>query len=114
MFKRKGGRGVKGFLNNVKKTALFLHGGFPKEPKYQNSEFFGHLLTISTIGFWYWGFYKGKLAKNEQKIRDLLKFAQNSPENDIQVKQESKTPFLGIFGNKSPIFCTRKRPFSVI
>ena len=27
MFKRKGG--VKGFLNNVKKTALFLHGGFP-------------------------------------------------------------------------------------
>ena len=29
MFKRKGG-GVKGFLNNVKKTALFLHGGFPE------------------------------------------------------------------------------------
>ena len=28
MFKRKGGGG-KGFLNNVKKTALFLHGGFP-------------------------------------------------------------------------------------
>ena len=28
MFKRKGG-GIKGFLNNVKKTALFLHGGFP-------------------------------------------------------------------------------------
>ena len=27
MFKR---MGVKGFLNNVKKTALFLHGGFPK------------------------------------------------------------------------------------
>ena len=24
------GRGVKGFLNNVKKTALFLHDGFPK------------------------------------------------------------------------------------
>ena len=24
------GGGVKGFLNNVKKTALFLHGGFPK------------------------------------------------------------------------------------
>ena len=24
--------GVKGFLNNVKKTALFLHGGFPKAP----------------------------------------------------------------------------------
>ena len=29
MFKRKGGGGVKGFLNNVKKTALFLSGGFP-------------------------------------------------------------------------------------
>ena len=29
MFKRKGGGGVKGFLNNVKKTALFLHGIFP-------------------------------------------------------------------------------------
>ena len=28
MFKRKGG--VKGLLNNVKKTALFLHDGFPK------------------------------------------------------------------------------------
>ena len=28
MFKQMGG--VKGFLNNVKKTALFLHGGFPK------------------------------------------------------------------------------------
>ena len=24
------GGGVKGFLNNVKKTALFLHDGFPK------------------------------------------------------------------------------------
>ena len=30
MFKRKGG-GVKGLLNNVKKTALFLQQGFPKE-----------------------------------------------------------------------------------
>ena len=30
MFKRKGGGGVKGLLNNVKKTALFLHGGLPK------------------------------------------------------------------------------------
>ena len=30
MFKRKGG-GVKGFLNNVKKTALFLHGGLPND-----------------------------------------------------------------------------------
>ena len=29
MFKRKGG-GVKGLLNNVKKTALFSHVGFPK------------------------------------------------------------------------------------
>ena len=29
MFKRKGG-GVKGLLNNVKKTALFLKDGFPK------------------------------------------------------------------------------------
>ena len=28
MFKRKGG-GVKGFLNNVQKTALFLRDGFP-------------------------------------------------------------------------------------
>ena len=28
MFKRKGG-GVKGLLNNVKKTALFLKDGFP-------------------------------------------------------------------------------------
>ena len=28
MFKRKGG-GVKGFLNNVKKTALFSRDGFP-------------------------------------------------------------------------------------
>ena len=28
MFKRKGG-GVKGILNNVKKTALFLKDGFP-------------------------------------------------------------------------------------
>ena len=26
----KGGGEVKGFLNNVKKTALFLSGGFPK------------------------------------------------------------------------------------
>ena len=25
----KGGGGAKGLLNNVKKTALFLHGGFP-------------------------------------------------------------------------------------
>ena len=24
-----GGGGVKGFLNNVKKTSVFLHGGFP-------------------------------------------------------------------------------------
>ena len=31
MFKRKGG--VKGFLNNVKKTALFLHDGFPYQEK---------------------------------------------------------------------------------
>ena len=30
MFKRKGG-GVKGLLNNVKKTALFLKDGFPKQ-----------------------------------------------------------------------------------
>ena len=29
MFKRKGG-GVKGLLNNVKKTALFSYVGFPK------------------------------------------------------------------------------------
>ena len=29
MFKRMGG-GVNGFLNNVKKTALFSHDGFPK------------------------------------------------------------------------------------
>ena len=28
MFKQKGGGGVKGFLNNVKKTALFLHDDF--------------------------------------------------------------------------------------
>ena len=30
MFKRKGG-GVKGLLNNVKKTALFSHDGFPND-----------------------------------------------------------------------------------
>ena len=30
MFKRKGGEGVKGLLNNVKKTALFLKDGFPR------------------------------------------------------------------------------------
>ena len=30
MFKQMGGAGVKGFLNNVKKTALFSHDGFPK------------------------------------------------------------------------------------
>ena len=35
MFKRKGG--VKGFLNNVKKTALFLHGGFPNTFMCSNS-----------------------------------------------------------------------------
>ena len=29
MFKRKGGGGGKGLLNNVKKTALFLRDGFP-------------------------------------------------------------------------------------
>ena len=29
MFKQMGG-GIKGFLNNVKKTALFLADGFPK------------------------------------------------------------------------------------
>ena len=29
MFRRKGGEGFKGFLNNVKKTTLFLHEGFP-------------------------------------------------------------------------------------
>ena len=46
------------------------------------------------------GFYKGKSAKNEPKIRDFLKFAQNSPENDIQAKQESSLPFLGIVGDK--------------
>ena len=34
MFKRKGG-GVKGLLNNVKKTALFSHDGFP----YQHEQF---------------------------------------------------------------------------
>ena len=34
MFRRMGGRGVEGFLNNVKKTALFfLQDGFPKQPK---------------------------------------------------------------------------------
>ena len=33
MFKRKGGGGVKGLLTNVKKTALFLHDGFPKRDK---------------------------------------------------------------------------------
>ena len=33
MFKRKGGGGVKGFLKNVKKTALFLFDGFPYEVK---------------------------------------------------------------------------------
>ena len=31
MFKRRGG-GVKGLLNNVKKTALFLKNGFPNPP----------------------------------------------------------------------------------
>ena len=47
------------------------------------------------------------------------KLAQNSPENDIYVKQESVPPFLGIVGDKSglrfwiwasevPFFCTRK------
>ena len=30
MFKRMGGVEVKGFLNNVQKTALFLQQGFPK------------------------------------------------------------------------------------
>ena len=36
MFKRKGG-GVKGLLNNVKKTALFLRVGFPKREYETNS-----------------------------------------------------------------------------
>ena len=41
MFKRIWGGGwgeVKGFLNNVKKTALFLHEGFPY-PAVNNSKF---------------------------------------------------------------------------
>ena len=34
MFKSKGGGGgFKGLLNNVKKTALFSHDGFPKKKK---------------------------------------------------------------------------------
>ena len=33
MFKRKGVGGVKGLLNNVKKTALFLKDGFPYKEK---------------------------------------------------------------------------------
>ena len=46
------------------------------------------------------GFYKGKLAKNEPKIRHFFKFDQNSPKNDTHVKQESNTPFLGIDNDK--------------
>ena len=48
----------------------------------------------------------------------LSKFAQNSPENDVHVKQVSNPSFLGIVGDKkwspvldlgirSPIFCTQ-------
>ena len=73
-----------------------------------------------------WFFYNGKSARNEPKFTRFSKFVQNSPENDIHVKQESIPPFLGIIGDKkwcpfldlgiqSPIFCcTGKRPFSVI
>ena len=56
-----------------------------------------------------------------------FRFAQNSPKNDIHVKQESNPPLLGIVGDKksspffnlgvqSPIFCTqnyKKWPFWV-
>ena len=45
------------------------------------------------------GFFKGKLAKNEPNYA-IFKFAQNSPENDIHVKQVSLPPFLGIVGDK--------------
>ena len=48
MFKRKGG-GVKGLLNNVKKTALFLHDGFPYSVrqvvwKCQNNIYLGEII----------------------------------------------------------------------
>ena len=44
MFKRKGG-GVKGLLNNVKKTALFSHVGFP------NQDYSASLVYPYSVGF---------------------------------------------------------------
>ena len=44
MFKRKGG-GVKGVLNNVKKTALFLKDGFPN--LYHYSSFLHSFICLS-------------------------------------------------------------------
>ena len=47
------------------------------------------------------GFYNGKSPKNESKTRHFFsKFAQNSRENDIHVKQESIPSYLGIVNDK--------------
>ena len=52
MFKRKGG-GIKGFLNIVKKTALFLHGGFPKPvPFFAQRTLFGYFFAVNLRIFW--------------------------------------------------------------
>ena len=46
----KGGRGVKGLLNNVKKTALFSHDGFPKETTDRKIDYFHQYLETIAAG----------------------------------------------------------------
>ena len=56
MFKRKGGGGVKGLLNNVKKNCTFLTGGHPLSEKYAFSE---ARLSELPIGMKFCVFFRG-------------------------------------------------------
>ena len=60
---------------------------------------FGHILTISTIGFLFWGFIRGNRPKMSLKYA-ISKIYPKLAESDIHVKQVSIPPFLGIVGNK--------------
>ena len=76
MFKRKGG-GVKGLLNNFKKTALFLMDGFPKR--------FGSLgiiliyLVLQTIIFLYAELRRQQLCVNITFMSAELRIGVKNP-----------------------------------
>ena len=92
-----------------------------EDPKYQ-FRVFGHILTISTIGFWFWDLIRGnrpEMSLNYVIFKICPKLAQKWCSCETSIPS-----FLGIVGDKSgvgfriwaskvPFFGTRKRPILV-